>query len=68
MGDLAGTASAVIGTISTGGGAVLALLIDRMIAGSVTPLVTAYAGYGAIGLGFALWARRHRPSSFAAGA
>ena len=60
MGELAGTASAVIGTISMGGGAVLAMLIDRMIAGSVTPLVTAYAGYGAIGLGFALWARRHR--------
>ena len=60
MGALAGTASAVIGTISMGGGAVLAMLIDRMIAGSVTPLVMAYAGYGAIGLGFALWARRHR--------
>ncbi|MCY3584626.1 MAG: multidrug effflux MFS transporter [Acidimicrobiaceae bacterium] len=60
MGELAGTASAVIGTISMGGGAVLAMLIDRMIAGSVTPLVMAYAGYGAIGLGFALWARRHR--------
>lgn len=60
MGELAGTASAVIGTISMGGGAVLAMLIDRMISGSVTPLVMAYAGYGAIGLGFALWARRHR--------
>lgn len=60
MGELAGTASAVIGTISMGGGAVLAMLVDRMIAGSVTPLVMAYAGYGTIGLGFALWARRHR--------
>lgn len=66
MGELAGTASAVIGTISMGGGAVLAMLIDRMIAGSVTPLVTAYAGYGAIGLGFALWARRHRQPPVAA--
>ena len=62
MGELAGTASAVIGTISLGGGAVLAMLIDRMIAGSVTPLVMAYAGYGAISLAFALWARRHRPT------
>ena len=60
MGELAGTASAVIGTISTGGGALLAMLVDRMIAGTVTPLVTAYAGYGAISLVFALWARRHR--------
>lgn len=66
MGELAGTASAVIGTISMGGGTVLAMLIDRMIAGSVTPLVTAYAGYGAIGLGFALWARRHRQPPVAA--
>lgn len=57
MGDLAGTASAVIGTISMGGGAVLAAFVDRTIAGSVTPLMIAYAGYGAIGLSFALWAR-----------
>ena len=63
MGELAGTASAVIGTISGGGGALLAMLIDRMIAGSVTPLVAAYAGYGAVSLAFALWARRHRPSA-----
>ena len=59
MGELAGTASAVIGTISMGGGALLALLIDRTIAGSVTPLAVAYAGYGATSLVFALWARRH---------
>ena len=30
------------------------------IAGSVTPLAVAYAGYGAIGLSFVLWARGHR--------
>ena len=59
MGELAGTASAVIGTTSMGGGALLALLIDRTIAGSVTPLAVAYAGYGATSLVFALWARRH---------
>ncbi len=62
MGELAGTAAAVIGTITLGGGAVLASFVDRAIAGSVTPLALAYAGYGAIGLGFALWARRHRPA------
>ncbi|WP_420621100.1 hypothetical protein [Candidatus Poriferisodalis sp.] len=65
MGELAGTASAVIGTISMGGGAVLAMLIDRTIAGAVTPLVVAYAGYGSISLAFALWARRHRPTQIA---
>ncbi|MGI9612373.1 MAG: multidrug effflux MFS transporter [Acidimicrobiales bacterium] len=62
MGELAGTAAAVIGTITMGGGAVLASFVDRSIAGSVTPLAVAYAGYGAIGLGFALWARTHRPA------
>ena len=50
----------MIGTLTMGGGAVLASFVDRSIAGSVTPLAVAYAGYGAIGLGFALWARRHR--------
>ncbi len=60
MGELSGTASAVIGTISMGGAAMLAMLIDRIMAGSVTPLAAAYAGYGAISLAFALWARWHR--------
>ncbi|MCP3853820.1 MAG: multidrug effflux MFS transporter [Actinomycetia bacterium] len=63
MGDLAGTASAVIGTLSLGGGALLASLVDRSIAGSVTPLALAYAGYGALSLGFALWARRPEPAA-----
>ena len=60
MGELAGTAAAVIGTVSLGGGAILATFVDRAIAGSVTPLVMSYAGYGVIGLAFALSARRHR--------
>ncbi len=57
MGELAGTASAVIGTISMGGGAVLASFVDRAIDGTVTPLAMAYAGYGTLGLLAALWAR-----------
>ena len=57
MGELAGTAAAVIGAIGMGGGAVLAGFVDRAIDGSVTPLALAYAGYGAISLAFALWAR-----------
>lgn len=69
MGQLAGTAAAVIGTVTMGGGAVLASFVDRSIAGSVTPLAVAYAGYGSIGLAFALWARRHRsaPATSASG-
>lgn len=66
MGELAGTASAVIGTISMGGGAVLASFVDRAIDGSVTPLAVAYVGYGAIGLLLALWARRPEPVSASA--
>lgn len=58
MGELAGTAAAVIGTITMGGGALLASFVDRAIAGTVTPLAVAYAVYGAIGLAIALWARR----------
>jgi DHA1 family bicyclomycin/chloramphenicol resistance-like MFS transporter len=60
MGELAGTAAAVIGTITLGGGAVLASFVDRSIDGSVTPLAVAYAIYGAIGLAFAFWARQGR--------
>ncbi len=60
MGRLAGTAAAVIGTITMGGGALLASFVDRAIDGSVTPLAAAYAGYGAIGLAAALWARGGR--------
>ena len=62
MGELAGTAAAVIGTVTLGGGAVLASFVDRAIAGSVTPLVVAYAGYGAVGLAFAFRAQRRRPA------
>lgn len=46
MGDLAGTAAAVIGTISMGGGALLAGITDRFINDSVTPLSLSYLGYG----------------------
>lgn len=60
MGRLAGTAAAVIGTITMGGGALLASFVDRAIDGSVTPLAVAYAGYGVIGLVAALWARGGR--------
>ena len=60
MGELAGTAAAVIGTVAMGGGAVLAGFVDRTIAGSVTPLAVAYAGYGTLNLAFAFWARRRR--------
>jgi DHA1 family bicyclomycin/chloramphenicol resistance-like MFS transporter len=63
MGALAGTAAAVIGTITLGGGALLASFVDRSIAGSVTPLALAYAIYGALGLACAFWARQYRTTA-----
>ena len=50
VGRVAGTASALIGTISTGIGALLGLAIDRSFNGTVTPLATAFVIAGLIGL------------------
>ncbi|MDH4117415.1 MAG: multidrug effflux MFS transporter [Acidimicrobiia bacterium] len=54
MGHIAGTASAVIGTISTALGAVLGSFIDRSFAGSVTPMALGFAGYGLLAFGLVL--------------
>jgi DHA1 family bicyclomycin/chloramphenicol resistance-like MFS transporter len=56
MGALAGTASAVLGFVSLGGGAVLAASIDARIDGTVTPMVIGSLVFGVIGLGLLLWA------------
>ena len=50
VGEVAGTASAVVGTISTAGGALLGIIIDRAFDGTVTPLSIAFvaAGIGAL--------------------
>lgn len=56
MGDLAGTAASVMGTISMGGGALLAGVTDRFIRTSVTPLSLAYVVYGVLELAAVLWA------------
>ncbi len=56
MGDLAATAASVMGTISMGGGALLASVTDRFILDSVTPLAFAYLGYGVASLLTILWA------------
>ncbi len=56
MGDLAGTAASVMGTISMGGGALLASITDRFIRDSVTPLSTAYLVYGVLQFIAVMWA------------
>lgn len=56
MGHIAGTASAVIGTISVAGGALIGAVIDQLYTDSVSPLVIAFAVLGAAALVFVTWA------------
>lgn len=56
MGRSAGTAAAVIGTISTLGGAVVGAAIDAAYDGTIIPFATAGALGCAIAFGFYLWA------------
>jgi DHA1 family bicyclomycin/chloramphenicol resistance-like MFS transporter len=56
LGHVAGTASAVIGTMSLAGGALLGALIDRSISGTITPLVLGMVAYGLIAAGWITWA------------
>jgi DHA1 family bicyclomycin/chloramphenicol resistance-like MFS transporter len=58
MGHIAGTASAVIGTISVAGGALIGAGIDQQYTDSVTPLVIAFPVLGLSALGFVVWAER----------
>lgn len=60
MGHIAGTASAVVGTISLAGGAFLGSFIDRLYEDSVSPMIVSFALFGALALGFVLWAERGR--------
>ena len=56
MGALAGTASAVLGAVSLGGGAVLAAIVDAQIDDTVTPMLVGSLMFGAMGLTLLLWA------------
>ena len=60
LGHIAGTASAVIGTTSLAGGALIGSTIDRQFTDSVTPIVASFAILGALAFGFILWAERGR--------
>ncbi len=50
VGRVAGTASAVIGTVATATGALLGLIIDRAFNGTVTPLAMAFVAAGVAAL------------------
>lgn len=46
VGDVAGTASAIIGTTSTAGGALIGALVDQRLGASITPLAVAVTVVG----------------------
>jgi DHA1 family bicyclomycin/chloramphenicol resistance-like MFS transporter len=56
MGHIAGTASALQGLITTIGGALIGLVIGQMFDGTTIPLISGFAGGGALALVAALWA------------
>jgi MFS transporter, DHA1 family, multidrug resistance protein len=58
VGHVAGTASALIGTVTLIGGSVLGALVDAAVSGSVTPFAVSFLVFGALMIGFAVWARR----------
>ncbi len=60
MGDLAGTASGVMGLIGTAGASLLAGAVDARISTTVTPMAAAYVLYGSVAVAALLWAGRSR--------
>ncbi len=69
MGQIAGTASAVIGAFSLIVGSMLASLTNRFLLDSVTPLSLSYLGYGSLAAIciFAAGRQRQRPAGASAG-
>ena len=55
MGHIAGTASALTGTVSVAGGALIGAVIDQLYTDSVLPLITAFAVLGTCALLIAVW-------------
>jgi DHA1 family bicyclomycin/chloramphenicol resistance-like MFS transporter len=60
MARIAGTAAAVIGTISTAGGALLGALVDRAYNGGVTPFSLGFLVFGSMALTWVWWANGRR--------
>jgi len=69
MGSVAGTASSVIGFISTGFGAALGAVIDRAYNGTVTPLAVGFLISSIVALLLTTWADRdpHDPEAVTLG-
>ncbi len=58
MAAVAGTASAVIGTLSTAGGATIGWLIDRSFDGTIIPISIGFLACGVVAMGLVYWAER----------
>jgi DHA1 family bicyclomycin/chloramphenicol resistance-like MFS transporter len=58
VGRAAGTAAAVIGTASTAGGALLGSVIDGRFDGTITPLASGFAIFGAVAAVSIVWVAR----------
>jgi len=56
MAPVAGTASAIIGTVATAGGALLGAVIDRAYDGTVTPLIFSFLILGLVAWGLSRYA------------
>ncbi|MEE9416882.1 MAG: Bcr/CflA family efflux MFS transporter [Acidimicrobiales bacterium] len=65
MGDLAGTASAVMTFLAIAGGSALSAVINALIKGSVTPMAIGYLLFGALSLLALFWAERQSPERLA---
>ncbi|GJM37935.1 MAG: MFS transporter [Acidimicrobiales bacterium] len=57
MARVAGTASALNGVLSVAGASLLAVVFDRRIDDTVTPMAVGFLVYSLLALGFLLWAR-----------
>ncbi len=60
VGHVAGTASSLIGFVTTFGGAVLGFLLGQHFDGSTAPLTIGFASFGIAALGFVLFAEKGR--------
>jgi DHA1 family bicyclomycin/chloramphenicol resistance-like MFS transporter len=60
LGHVAGTASSVLGFMSTAGGALIGACIGQAFDGTATPMVIGYFSVSLIGLAFVLIAERGR--------
>ena len=63
MGSVAGTASAVIGTVATLGGSLIGLTIDRAYNGTLVPFGVAAAITGIVAFALMTWADRNYDAS-----